>query len=278
VSQTRQVAVVDGGGGHNIAQFIYRLCVHRFLLIGLAEVHAGPDVTRIHFQHSLVLLDHQVILTRIKVDPADVNLYDERERIEFLAFDEVARRRGKIRSVALRDTSGLLLADRPEYEWELMPLALDQKVGTLVWSPLGWGRLTGRIRRNQPLYEESRLHQTADKAPPVPDELLYRVVDVLDEVAEETGKTLPQIALNWLLPRPTVASVIIGARNEAQLRQNLGAVGWSLSDEQMAKLDAASQTTPSYPYWHQTLFGDRNPPPVPSRQDSTSDITERKPE
>ncbi|HKQ90048.1 MAG TPA: aldo/keto reductase [Blastocatellia bacterium] len=153
-----------------------------------------------------------------------------------------------------------------EYEWELMPLALDQKVGTIVWSPLGWGRLTGRIRRNQPLHKDSRLHQTADKAPPVPDELLYRVVDVLDEVAEETGKTAPQIALNWLLRRPTVASVIIGARNEAQLRQNLGAVGWSLTDEQVAKLDVASQTTPIYPYWHQPLFGDRNPPLVPFRQ------------
>jgi aryl-alcohol dehydrogenase-like predicted oxidoreductase len=153
-----------------------------------------------------------------------------------------------------------------EYEWELMPLALDQKVGTIVWSPLGWGRLTGRIRRNQPLHKDSRLHQTADKAPPVPDELLYRVVDVLDEVAEETGKTVPQIALNWLLRRPTVASVIIGARNEAQLRQNLGAAGWSLTDEQVARLDAAGQTTPIYPYWHQTLFGDRNPPPIPSRK------------
>jgi aryl-alcohol dehydrogenase-like predicted oxidoreductase len=153
-----------------------------------------------------------------------------------------------------------------EYEWELMPLALDQKVGTLVWSPLGWGRLTGRIRRDRPLHEESRLHQTADKAPPIPDELLYQVIDVLNDVANETGKTIPQIALNWLLPRPTVASVIIGARNEAQLRQNLGAIGWSLTDEQVAKLEAASQTTPIYPYWQQTLFGDRNPPPVPSRQ------------
>jgi aryl-alcohol dehydrogenase-like predicted oxidoreductase len=133
-----------------------------------------------------------------------------------------------------------------EYEWELMPLALDQKVGTLVWSPLGWGRLTGRIRRNQPLHEESRLHLTADKGPPVPDELLYRIVDVLDEVAEETGKTIPQIALNWLLQRPTVSSVIIGARNEAQLRQNLGAVGWNLTDAQVAKLDAVSQSTPIY--------------------------------
>lgn len=151
-----------------------------------------------------------------------------------------------------------------EYEWELMPLALDQKVGTIVWSPLGWGRLTGRIRRNQPLPAGSRLHRTAELGPPVAEELLYKVVDALDEVAEETGKTVAQIALNWLLQRPTVASVIIGARDESQLRQNLGAAGWKLTEEQVAKLDAASETTPIYPYWHQRQFIERNPLPVPS--------------
>jgi aryl-alcohol dehydrogenase-like predicted oxidoreductase len=149
-----------------------------------------------------------------------------------------------------------------EYEWELMPLALDQQVGTIVWSPLGWGRLTGKVRRDQPLPAESRLHQTAEQGPPVPDELLYRTVDALDEVAKETGKTVPQIALNWLLQRPTVANVIIGARNEEQLKQNLGAVGWNLTTEQVAKLDKASQITPIYPYWHQRQFAERNPPPT----------------
>jgi aryl-alcohol dehydrogenase-like predicted oxidoreductase len=152
-----------------------------------------------------------------------------------------------------------------EYEWELMPLALDQKIGTLVWSPLGWGRLTGKIRRNQPLPATSRLHQTAEYGPPVPDEMLYQVVDALDEVARETGKTVPQIALNWLLQRPTVASVIMGARDETQLRQNLGAAGWNLTKEQVVKLDAVSETTPIYPYWHQRInFAERNPPPINS--------------
>lgn len=149
-----------------------------------------------------------------------------------------------------------------EYEWELMPLGLDQKVSAFVWSPLGWGRLTGKIRRNQPLPANSRLHQTADYGPQVPDEYLYKVVDALEEVAAETGKTVPQIALNWLLQRPTVASVIIGARDETQLRQNLGAVGWNLTREQVAKLDAASDITPIYPYWHQRQFLERNPLPV----------------
>ncbi len=150
-----------------------------------------------------------------------------------------------------------------EYEWELMPLALDQKVGALIWSPLGWARLTGKIRRSQPIPEVSRLHKTADAGPQVDDEYLYKVVDALDAVAKETGKTVPQIALNWLLQRPTVANVIMGARNEEQLRQNLGAVGWNLSKDQIAKLDAASATQPIYPYWHQRItFANRNPSPV----------------
>jgi len=150
-----------------------------------------------------------------------------------------------------------------EYEWELMPLALDQKVATMVWSPLGWGRLTGKIRRNQPLPKESRLHKTAEYGPPVEDEYLYRVVDALDQVAKETGKTVPQVALNWLLQRPTIATVVIGARNETQLRDNLEAAGWNLSADQVAKLDAASELTPIYPYWHQRQFVQRNPLPVP---------------
>ncbi|HEY7618021.1 MAG TPA: aldo/keto reductase, partial [Terriglobales bacterium] len=151
-----------------------------------------------------------------------------------------------------------------DYEWELMPLAADQGVGAVVWSPLGWGRLTGKIRRGQPLPETSRLRSqlSVDKGPQVADEYVYKVVDALDEVAKETGKTVPQIALNWLLQRPTVASVIIGARNEEQLRQNLGAVGWNLSSEQIARLDAASEVIPAYPYWHQRQFVVRNPPPV----------------
>jgi aryl-alcohol dehydrogenase-like predicted oxidoreductase len=148
-----------------------------------------------------------------------------------------------------------------DYEWELMPLALDQKVAAIIWSPLGWGRLTGKIRRGKPLPEVSRLHKTGEMGPQMPDEYLYKVVDALDEVSRETGKTIPQIALNWLLQRPSVANVIIGARNEEQLRQNLGAVGWNLTAEQVARLDAVSDPAVPYPYWHQRSF-ERNPKPV----------------
>lgn len=171
----------------------------------------------------------------------------------------VADRYGYPRYVANQTYYSLLGRD---YEWELMPLGLDQGVGALIWSPLGWGRLTGKIRRGQPLPETSRLHQTADKGPPIDDERLFRIVDVLDEIAKKTGKSIPQIALNWLFQRPTVSSVIIGARDEKQLKDNLGAIGWNLTPEQIAKLDAASETTKPYPYWHQSGFSERNPSPV----------------
>ena len=152
------------------------------------------------------------------------------------------------------------------YESDLMPLGSDQGIGALVWSPLGWGRLTGRIRRDRPIPEGSRLHETALYAPPVDEALLYRVVDALDNVAAETGKTVPQVAINWLLRRPTVSSVIIGARDEQQLRDNLGAVGWSLTSTQVAALDAASDVLPPYPhtpYRQQAGFARLNPGLVP---------------
>ena len=151
-----------------------------------------------------------------------------------------------------------------DYEWELMPLGIDQGVGAVVWSPLGWGRLTGKIRRGAPLPETSRLRSklAVDKGPPVDDEYVFRVVDALEAVGKEVGRTVPQVALNWLLQRPTVSNVIIGARNEEQLRQNLGAVGWNLTPAQIATLETASAVMPAYPYWHQAQF-DRNPPPVP---------------
>ena len=151
-----------------------------------------------------------------------------------------------------------------DYEWELMPLALDQGVGALVWSPLGWGRLTGKIRRGTGIPADSRLkNQTvSDAGPQVPLEHIYNVVDAIDEIAKETGKSVPQIALNWLLRRPTVSTLIIGARNEAQLRSNLDAVGWKLTPDQVARLDKASELPKAYPYWHQAQFFERNPPPV----------------
>jgi aryl-alcohol dehydrogenase-like predicted oxidoreductase len=178
-----------------------------------------------------------------------------------------------MKSLAVSDTYGLTryvanqtyysLVGR-DYEWELMPLGIEQGIGAVVWSPLGWGRLTGKIRRGLPLPTESRLQSQAsrDMGPQVDDEYLFKVVDALEAVAQETGHTVPQVALNWLLQRPTVSTVIIGARNEEQLKQNLGAVGWNLTRDHVAKLDAASVRPKAYPYWHQDGFAERNPPPV----------------
>jgi aryl-alcohol dehydrogenase-like predicted oxidoreductase len=202
------------------------------------------------------------------------------------ALDDLVRE-GKVRYIACSNFSGwhlmksLSVSDRygwsryvghqvyyslvgREYEWELMPLALEQGVGALVWSPLGWGRLTGKIRRSTGIPKDSRLNTkvVVDSGPQVPEEYLYKVVDVIEEVAKETGKTVPQIALNWLLRRPTVSTLIVGARNEEQLKQNLGAIGWKLTKEQIAKLDAASEVPLAYPYWHQRQFEERNPRPV----------------
>lgn len=191
---------------------------------------------------------------------------------QLMKSQAAAERHGRARFVA--NQAYYSLAGR-DYEWELMPLGLDQGLGAIVWSPLGWGRLTGKIRRGQPLPAGSRLHDTAGFAPPVDDERLYRIVDALDAIAADTGKSVPQVAINWLLQRPSVSSVLIGARNEAQLIDNLGAVGWNLTPEQIALLDAASAVTPPYPYypyWNGP-FAERNPPPVAAAHSAPTEAT-----
>jgi aryl-alcohol dehydrogenase-like predicted oxidoreductase len=140
-----------------------------------------------------------------------------------------------------------------EYEWELMPLAIDQKVSAIVWSPMAGGALSGKITRNNPPQMGTR-SAAMDFVVSSKSEHLFNIVDVLKEISEETGKTIPQVALNWVLQRPTIASIIVGARNEEQLIQNFGAIGWKLSKEQIAKLDTASDLKPIYPYWHQNQF------------------------
>ena len=143
-----------------------------------------------------------------------------------------------------------------DFEWELMPLGINQGVGSLIWSPLASGKLTGKYRRNQPLPANARVAQGGNPVlnTPADEERLFDIIEVLDELVAETGKTHAQISLNWLLQRPTVANIIIGARNEEQLKQNLEAVGWNLSIEQVKRLDQASEILPVYPYWHQRQF------------------------
>jgi aryl-alcohol dehydrogenase-like predicted oxidoreductase len=221
--------------------------------IDLLQLHAFDAATPV--EEVLSTLDQLVRAGKLRY--IGVSNFSGWQAMKSLA---VSDRYGWIRYVAHQVYYSLLGRD---YEWELMPLAQDQGLGALVWSPLGWGRLTGKIRRGAPLPTGSRLHDTASFGPPVDDEHLYRVVDALDAIAQETGKTVPQVALNWLTQRPTVSSVIIGARNEAQLRQNLAAVGWTLTSPQIAFLDAASEVTAPYPYFpyrRQEGFARLNPP------------------
>jgi aryl-alcohol dehydrogenase-like predicted oxidoreductase len=230
-------------------------------------------------------------LKRLGTDYIDIyhlHAFDATSPVEetLRALDDLVRE-GKVRYIACSNFSGwhlmksLSVSERygwsryvghqvyyslvgRDYEWELMPLAADQGVGALVWSPLGWGRLTGKIRRDTGIPKDSRLNSklVTDAGPQIPDEYLYTVVDAIDEIAKENGKTVPQIALNWLLRRPTVSTLIVGARNEEQLKQNLGAIGWELTEEQVARLDKASELPKAYPYWHQVQFHERNPFPV----------------
>ena len=244
VSRSRLIASVEGA--------LRRLGTDH---IDLLQLHAFDASTSVEELLSTL----EMLVTSGKVRHTGVSNYPGWALMKAQA---AAYRDGRPRFVAHQVYYSLIGRD---YEADLMPLGVDQGVGALVWSPLGWGRLTGKIRRDAPIPDGSRLHETAAFAPPVEDEHLYRVVEALDSVAAETGKTVPQIAINWLLQRPTVSSVIIGARNEEQLRQNLGAAGWNLTTAQVATLDAASAITPPYPhtpYHRQAGFARLNPPLV----------------
>ncbi len=263
----------------------------RVLISTKATFRTGPNPNDVGSSRYHLIRAVETSLRRLGTDHIDLfqlHAFDARTPLEetLSTLDDLVRS-GKIRYLGCSNFSGwhlmksLAVADRHgwaryvahqayysvvsrEYEWELMPLALDQGVGCVVWSPLGWGRLTGQIRRGQPLPEGSRLRDqgTVDAGPPISDEHLYTVVDALEAVAQELGKNVPQVALNWLLQRPTVSTLIIGARTEEQLRQNLGAVGWSLAPEHVARLDQASARPKTYPYWHQAGFKERNPFPT----------------
>ena len=224
----------------------------------------GTDHIDVYFMHgydALTPVDELLstldsLITSGKVRYIGCSNYSGWHLMKALATSE---KHGLNRFVAYQGYYSLIGRD---YEHELMPLALDQGVGTMIWSPLGWGRLTGKITRNNPP-KEGRIAQGGEVGgPPVDNEHLYNVVDVLLQLAEETGKTVSQVALNWLLSRPTVCNLVVGARNAEQLQQNLGAVGWSLTPEQIGRLDAVSRKTPAYPHWHQIASEERNPKPT----------------
>lgn len=263
----------------------------RVVLSTKLTLRSGPGANEVGASRHHLIAATEAALRRLNTDYIDLlqlHHFDAQTPVESVmsTLDDLVRA-GKVRYVGASNYSGWQLmksqavADRygyarfvahqiyysllgRDYEWELMPAGIDQSVGALVWSPLGWGRLTGRIRRDRPEPPSRRLQETAQFAPPADEQRLYAIVDALETIAEETGKSIPQIAINWLLQRPTVSSVLIGARTEEQLRDNLGAVGWALSKQQVARLDAASAVMPPYPYypyWN-GQFSERTPPPV----------------
>jgi aryl-alcohol dehydrogenase-like predicted oxidoreductase len=145
-------------------------------------------------------------------------------------------------------------------EHELVPAGLDQRTGIMAWSPLQFGLLSGKFRRGQARPSESRLN-SLDAPGTVDEERLYKIVDALAAIAGERGVSISQVALNWVTRKPGVDTVIIGARNEQQLRDNLAAATWTLTDAEVERLDEVSALPLPYPYWHQQKFaGDRNPP------------------
>lgn len=282
----------DGKSEEVLGKAVSHLKREDILISTKATFRNGPGPNDVGSSRYHLIQALEASLKRLNTDYIDVyhlHAFDALTPIEetLNTLDKFVRE-GKVRYIACSNFSGwqlmksLSVSERygwaryvghqvyysligRDYEWELMPLAQTEGVGALVWSPLGWGRLTGKIRRGQPLPEGSRLQsKMVTDAGPLPDwQYVYKVVDALDEVAKETGKTVPQIALNWLLRRPTISTLVIGARDEKQLRANLAATGWRLTPEQVAKLDAASAVPLAYPYWHQVQFADRNPFPVP---------------
>ncbi len=261
----------------------------KVLLSTKATFRFGEDANGVGSSRYHLIKSCEDSLKRLKTDHIDLYFMHGFDALtpveETLSTLETLVQQGKIRYIGCSNFSGwhvmksLAASDRHgwsryvsyqgyyslvgrDYEHELMPLAQDQGLGTMVWSPLGWGRLTGKIRRGQTMQDGRIAKGGGEGGPQVDDEYLYTVVDALDAVAAETGKTVAQVALNWLLTRPTVANVVVGARNADQLKQNIGALGWSLTQEQIARLDAASRKAPAYPYWHQMGFDERNPKPV----------------
>jgi aryl-alcohol dehydrogenase-like predicted oxidoreductase len=281
--------VYSGGASEEILGRAIRGRRDRVLLSTKATFTAGPGPNDKGSSRHHLVRAVEASLKRLGTDTIDLYFmhgFDALTPVEeaLRALDDLVRA-GKVQYLGCSNFSGwhlmksLAASDRHgwhryvayqgyysligrDYEWELMPLALDQGVGTMVWSPLGWGRLTGKIRRGQPASEGRIAQGGAQGGPIVEDEYLYSVVDALDAVANDTGRSVPQVALAWLLRQPSVANIVIGARNEEQLRQNLGALDVALSTSHLDLLEKASRRTPIYPYWHQRDFDERNPKPT----------------
>lgn len=263
---------------------------HQLLLSTKATFRSGPGEDDVGSSRAHLTKALDASLKRLRTDYIDLfqlHAFDAKTPIlETLQTLDDFLKAGKVRHVGCSNFSGWHLMkslgiaaanDLPryvvhqayysllsrDYEWELMPLAQDQGVGTLVWSPLSGGRLSGKLRRGAAAPDGSRAAAQGVTVKGATEDRLFAIVDTLDSVAAETGRSVSQVALRWVMQRPTISSLIIGARNEVQLRETLATADFVLDQEHVNRLDAASATDPAYPYWHQReTFAERNPPPV----------------
>jgi len=264
-----------------------------FVLVSKVFMRMGQGAHDTGLSRQHIVAACEASLQRLRTDHID--LYISHEPDMFVPVEETMRafddlvRDGKVRyvgcsnhsawhtmkSVAASDRLGLTryVCQQVNYnliardvEREIVPVGLDQGLGLMAWSPLHAGLLTGKFRRGGEKPAVSRLN---DLNPPgtIDFERVYRIVDVLDAIAKERSVTCAQVALNWVLNKPGVDTIVIGARNEDQLEDNLGAVGWSLTDDEMARLDEVSALPEPYPQWHQHLFGIERNPKLPARRD-----------
>ena len=263
----------------------------QFVVFTKAFMRVGPGVHEVGLSRKHLMEACEASLRRLQTDYVDVYMAHEPDM--FVPVDETLRAfddlvtQGKVRyigcsnhsawhvmkalMISARDGCARYICQQVNYsliardvEHEIIPLGLDQSIGIMAWSPLHYGLLTGKFRRDaRPT--ETRLNQL-DAPGTIDLDRVYRIVDVLIDTARERGVSPSQVALNWLLNKPGVDTVILGARNEEQLRDNLAAAQWRLDEQEMERLDEVSALPEPYPGWHQHKFGLERNPPLPRRR------------
>ena len=259
---------------------------HEFVLAtkGFSRLGTGPHDVGLSRTHLIQACEAS--LRRLRTDYIDLYIGHQPDMYVSLeetmrAFDDLVTQ-GKVRYVGCSNNSAwqvmkaLAVSDRfgfvryvcqqvnynllaRDVEHEIVPLGLDQSIGLMAWSPLHAGLLSGKFRRDAPRPSVSRLNEL-DVPGTVDFDRLYRIVDTVTDVARARAVTPAQVALNWVMNKPGVDTVIVGARDEAQLRDNLAAAAFRLSAEEMTLLDEVSALPEPYPMWHQHKFGiERNP-------------------
>jgi aryl-alcohol dehydrogenase-like predicted oxidoreductase len=257
----------------------------RFVLVSKVFQRVGPAAHDVGLSRQHIIDGCDASLRRLQTDHLDLYISHEPDQLVTIeetmrAFDDLIRL-GKVRYVGCSNhcawhvMKALAASDRHhlaryicqqvnysliarDIEHEIVPLGQDQSLGLMAWSPLHAGLLSGKFRRDR-RPAVSRLNEL-DAPGTVDYERVYRIVDVLLAIAEEREVTASQVALNWVLSKPGVTTVILGARDEAQLRENLATAGFRLSADQIRRLDDVSALPEPYPSWHQHKFGaERNP-------------------